>query len=35
VLKRNAVIERGCPALWPVLLRIVDDSVARGMLADA
>jgi putative hydrolase of HD superfamily len=34
VLKRNAVIERGCPALWPVLLRIVDDAVARGMLVD-
>jgi putative hydrolase of HD superfamily len=35
VLKRNAVIERGCPPLWPVLLSIVDDAVAKGMLIDA
>ncbi len=35
VLKRNAIIERGCPPLWQVLLSIVDDAVAKGMLIDA
>lgn len=35
VVKRNAIIERGCPPLWPVLLAIVDDAVAKGMLIDA
>ena len=35
VLQRNAVIERGCPCLWPVLLRLVEDAVAREMLKDA
>ncbi len=35
VLKRNSVIERGCPPLWPVLLSIVNDAVAKGMLIDA
>ncbi|HXH60672.1 MAG TPA: HD domain-containing protein [Fimbriimonadaceae bacterium] len=34
VLKRNAVIERGCPSLWPLVLQIVDDAVAHGMLID-
>lgn len=34
VLTRNAIIERGCPALWPVVNQIVDDAVAKGMLLD-
>lgn len=35
VMVRNAIVERGCPALWPVLLEIVSDAVAREMLVDA
>jgi putative hydrolase of HD superfamily len=35
VLNRNAVIERGCPALWHELLAMVEDAVAQGMLVDA
>lgn len=34
VLTRNAIIERGCPQLWPVLLEIVKDAVGKGMLKD-
>ncbi len=34
VLKRNAIVEKGCPALWPVLLQIIEESVASGFLVD-
>lgn len=35
VLKRNGVIERGFPALWPVFLSIVESATSQGMLVDA
>jgi putative hydrolase of HD superfamily len=35
VLQRMAPIEHGMPAVWPFVLRLLDEAVARGYLAPA
>lgn len=35
VLQRMAPIEHGIPALWPFVLRLLEEAVARGYLAPA
>lgn len=35
VLARMAPIRDGAPGLWPMVVRLLDDAVARGYLAPA
>jgi putative hydrolase of HD superfamily len=35
VLVRMAPIEEGAPTLWPVVIQLLDEAVARGYLAPA
>lgn len=34
VRERNALIEAGAPALWPLVATLIDDAVERGFLAE-